>query len=533
MAEELEKWIATSNGAFNINLVRPSTKPYDSQRILEEPFHPDFTYAIFGEDEAIFGYSDLELNLDFRANDLKPSLDIRYSEKWKPIGETKAMDVKEMLKGFLPDYTLDASLKPTEIPGPDATSNSWKPPGKLLQSYSLHGKKFEIWSASLSDPTAKEMFRRIQILVPFYIEGGTCQNLDDQAWTMERWTLFLLYEVTPLRNTASISPYSIVGFATSYRLWVFPTFEILSATHSIPTSATNDSTAYIPPALPTDPTTHKYSTSYNPLDAQSRERISQFIILPPYRGQSHGHHLYSVMFSTFISTPNIYEITVEDPNEAFDDMRDYADILYLRTLPSFAALALPTTLPPATLAKTAEIPVDLIFGSDATLTALRHESKISPRQFSRMLELHLLSTIPARHRVTARITRKEKSADPNDRKFYFWRLALKERLYRHNLDQLAQMEPSERIERVEAVAKAVEDEYARLLVGVEKRGRWAASVTLGNGSASDGVGGSAARGKRKKRVVDEDEDDEDDGEEEEEGEREREIVAAKRPKVSS
>lgn len=45
----------------------------------------------------------MELNLNFRANDLKPSLDIKYAEKWKPIGETKAMNLEEMLKDFLPE----------------------------------------------------------------------------------------------------------------------------------------------------------------------------------------------------------------------------------------------------------------------------------------------------------------------------------------------------------------------------------------------------------------------------------------------
>ena len=94
--------LVSSNEALNINLVRPTSK-YGNLRVFEEPFHPTFTYPIFGEDETVFGYIDLELNLDFRANDLKLSLDIQYEEKWKPIGHTKAMDLKEMLKDYLPE----------------------------------------------------------------------------------------------------------------------------------------------------------------------------------------------------------------------------------------------------------------------------------------------------------------------------------------------------------------------------------------------------------------------------------------------
>ncbi|OCK99112.1 histone acetyltransferase type B [Cenococcum geophilum 1.58] len=519
MAEELEKWLVSSNEALNINLVRPTSKS-GNLRVFEEPFHPTFTYPIFGEDETIFGYIDLELNLDFRANDLKLSLDIQYEEKWKPIGHTKAMDLKEMLKDYLPEYVFDAANTSADTIESDVIDSSWKPPGKLLHSYLLHGKQFEIWSACLADPAAKEIFRRMQIFIPFYIEGGTCQNLDDQDWTMERWTLFLVYEVTPLKKLPGTSPYTIAGFSTSYRLWIFPTLEILRATGSITDTSNGNLTSYTPPQLATNPETFRYAEPYNPLSAPSRERISQFVILPPYQSQSHGTHLYNTMFTLFVSTPNIYEITVEDPNEAFDDMRDYCDMLYLRTLPAFASLSLPTALPASTLQKDADIPTDLILGPEETLTALRRAAKISPRQFARLVEMHLLSTIPPLHRSTARITRKEKSGHENDRRYYFWRLALKERLYRHNADQLAQMEQSERIEKVEETAKGVEADYTRLLEGVEKRAKWA-KVQEANGSAAHG-------GKRKKRVVDEE--DEDDDEDVVGGA--REVIAAKRPKVA-
>ncbi|OCL14823.1 histone acetyltransferase type B [Glonium stellatum] len=519
MAEEIEKWLTGSNEALNVNLVRSTSKSGDLLRVFAKPFHPTFTYPIFGEEETIFGYRNLELNLDFRANDLRPSLDIQYEEKWKPLGGTKAMDLKEMLKDYLPEYVFDGTNTSAELIGSNANAGSWKPPGKLLNSYSLHDKQFEIWCASLADPAAKEIFRRMQIFIPFYIEGGTCQNLDDQDWTMERWTLFLVYEVTPLKKLPGISPYTIVGFSTSYRLWIFPTLEILRATGSISEASNGDSISYTPPQLAKDPETFRYAEPYNPLSAPSRERISQFVILPPYQSQSHGAHLYNTMFALFISTPNIYEITVEDPNEAFDDMRDYCDMLYLRTLPAFASLSLPTVLPASTLVKDANIPTDLILGPDETLTALRHAAKISPRQFARLVEMHLLSTIPPLHRSTVRITRKEKSGHENDRRYYFWRLALKERLYRHNADQLAQMEQSERVEKVEETAKGVEADYARLLEGVEKRAKWA-KVQEANGSAVRG-------GKRKKRVIADDDDDDGDvlGSA-------QEVVAAKRPKVT-
>ncbi|KAF2180730.1 histone acetyltransferase type B [Zopfia rhizophila CBS 207.26] len=512
--ESFAEFITDSNECFNINLVRPSSGAGKPQRILDEPFHPDFTYPIYGEEQKIIGYSNLDIYLDFRANDLKPSLDVRYKKKIaipKELAD-KVVEPKEGLKDFLPSYVFDPANTPKSI-GSDPTSNSWKPPGKLILSYTLHGKQFEVWSASLADPAAKELFRNMQILIPLFIEGGTCQELDDQDWTIERWTLFLLYEVTALTKDPSTSPYTIAGFATSYRLWVFPTFDIMRATKSLPSppASNGDSASYSLPPLSQDPETYLYTDAFNPLEAPSRERISQFVILPPYQGQSHGGKLYGTIFEMFMKMPNIYEITVEDPNEAFDDMRDYCDIIYLRSRPAFQALSLPSTLPPESLRKDANIPRELILGSDADLDALRHETKIVPRQFNRMLELHLFSTIPRAHRTRARITRKEKSSNENDRKYYFWRLALKDRLYRQHEDLLQNVEVEERIEKIEMTVQSVEQDYERLLEGVEKRVNWTPDMDDADDTdgAENGVASSSmSRSKRKRVVVDEDEDDE-------------------------
>ncbi|KAF2085267.1 acyl-CoA N-acyltransferase, partial [Saccharata proteae CBS 121410] len=402
---------------------------------------PRFTYSIFDDDEKIFGYEEPELRLDFCAHDLRPKLDISYKEKFKPIGETKAMDLQDMLKDFLPDDAFDKAAERTEELG-----SSWKPPGNLFHSYHHGGDDFEIWCASLADPAAKEILRRMQIFIPFYIEGGTCQNLDDQDWTMERWKLYLLYQVSPRENTPS---YIFAGFSTSYRLWVFPTPEILSRT------TTTTSTTPLP--SPDQP-----STTYSPLTAPSRERISQFLILPPYQNRSHGAHLYSAMYTSFATDPSVFEITVEDPNEAFDDLRDWCDLATLRTNPSFTSLSLPDSVPDDTLRPDADVPTHILL-DQKLLTQLRHEAKISPRQFARLVEMQLLSSIPARHRSVARITRKHKSSDPNDRRYFFWRLIVKERVYLKNMDQLKQLEVEERVEKVEQVLEGVQEEYERVL----------------------------------------------------------------------
>lgn len=86
---------------LNISLVSPT--PSGLQLI--STFNPSFTYPIFGEDEKIFGYKNLKIDLRYRANDMRPHVQTSYSSKFTPIGETEAMDVLGMLKedAHLPD----------------------------------------------------------------------------------------------------------------------------------------------------------------------------------------------------------------------------------------------------------------------------------------------------------------------------------------------------------------------------------------------------------------------------------------------
>lgn len=393
-----------------------------------------------------------------------------------------------------------------------------------MLDYTLHGKKFEIWRSTLGDPATRELFDRMQIFITFYIEAGQHIELNDPQWTLDRWKLFTLYEIAD-GDAAATTPYTFAGFCTTYRLWVLPSKEVLVAAGQLPPSppASNNDTpddedaypvndpddSWRPEPLPVDSEASTFTTTVTPLDSPSRERISQFIILPPYRGQSHGAHLYNTVASLFLTDRNVFEITVEDPNERFDDLRDWCDLARLRRDPAFASLSLPTNLPTGSLAPTAAIPVDILLPQPA-LAALRRRYKIAPRQFARLAEMQLLSAIPAAHRSTARITRRERAADANDRAYYFWRLLVKERIYRRNVDQLAQLERSERVEKVEESLAAVQDEYVRILKGAERRGK-----LLGV------AGGEAGGVKRRKRVVDDDDEDE-----EEVGR-----VAGKKPKV--
>src|SRR6266480_386997 len=153
--------ISEANEVVSINLIRKR------DLVVEDDFHPSFTYQIFGDEEKIVGYKEPAIRIRFHAHDLKPHVEISYNQKIKPDTEemAKLMDIKGQLKPFLPAGCIP-STPFTEA----SASASWKPPGEVKRSYMANGAKYEIWCASLLDPRAKEILSNMRIFIPFYIE---------------------------------------------------------------------------------------------------------------------------------------------------------------------------------------------------------------------------------------------------------------------------------------------------------------------------------------------------------------------------
>ena len=207
-----------------------------------------------------------------------------------------------------------------------------------------------------------------------------------------------------------------------------------------------------------------------PTSLPCRERISQFLILPPYQHRGHGSAFYNALINSFLSDPTIREITVEDPNEAFDDLRDYCDLSRLRNYPVFTkTLRINTSStsagPQGRLATSIILPMP-------TLAALRTETKLAPRQFARLVEMQLLSLMSSKYTQASRLDRRKfgrsKSSSPDERTYHLWRLIVKQRLYKRNRDQLAQLDRKERLEKLEQVLADQEEDYLRLLAAFDK-----------------------------------------------------------------
>ncbi|KAJ6155375.1 hypothetical protein N7470_005941 [Penicillium chermesinum] len=445
---------------------------------------------IFGDEEQIFGYKGLIIRLRFAAHDLRPHVHISYDERFKAVGETSATDLLGALKPFIPEEALINLADYEKAVQEDPEAKDFTPPGKLVYGYEANERKYEIWAGSLADPAVRRLLDRVQVLVSLFIEAGTPLETNDPEWTLERWTVFFVYEkIKP--PTPAASSYSIVGYATAYRYWLYQ----------------RDRTE---------------APSIKISELPARLRIAQFLILPSHHRSGHGTHLYTTIHASCIADPTIVELTVEDPNENFDALRDSADYCLLR--PEFLKRNVNINPDPhgaySKKQRPRTVPTGALIPTE-DLNSIRTNFKIEATQFAHIVEMYLLGRIPKSHRLAggtnlARLLIKKHKADnEDDRRYYWWRMLTKQRLYKKHRELLAELELIDRVEKLDDTVRNVEEGYEITLDALEGR--------LPEAEDDSGTASSGRREKRKLTVEDEDDEDE---EEESTG-----TPLAKRPKV--
>ncbi|KAI1146292.1 histone acetyltransferase type B catalytic subunit [Nemania diffusa] len=457
-----DEWTANANEALTISLVRPEALAIEKLA----SFNPKFTYPIFGEDERIFGYKGLKINLQFDARNLRPHLSVSSIKKFNAVGDVEAVNVREVMKEFLPGVAFQTRSEYEKAV--KDVQDTWTPPGTLIKTTTKNEETYEIWRGSLADPAVKQLIRRVQITALLFIEGGSyvgvdADGSDDPNYSLSRWTVFLVYKKQAVPGASEKREYIFQGFSTVYDFWMYES--PLSPSNASDHNAPNVDSSWELPQSDLD-------LSHFP----RRARISQFLILPPYQGQGIGALLYDTIFDLYIADVAAKEITVEDPNEDFDLLRDICDLKYLRkNVPEFAALTVNGNIPipekGGLLHHNTQISSVNSSASSADgivnvtkLEEMRLKSKIAPRQFWRLVEMHLMSTLPASVRPEADAESMKPPAPKADRKMYaLWRLLLKQRLYRRNVLILAELETTERIIKLNETVNNVEWEYARIL----------------------------------------------------------------------
>ncbi|THH14867.1 hypothetical protein EW146_g5517 [Bondarzewia mesenterica] len=383
-----------------------------------EGFHPTFTYPIFGEEEKIYGYNDLVIDLRFASGSLAQYLDVKYSASLATSSTID--DVRGMLEKFIPaDYykTEEAFLGRVET-----EADTFKPMGDKVYSYTRlapgvegDGKEpeegdedavvFEVYHAKWDTPGFKEYHRRMQFFILLYIEAGSYIQEEEEAWE---------FFVLKGPATTKVNSSRIRGLILMLTVMLY----------------------------------------------------SQFVILPPYQRKGHGSALYTAIYQYVLSQSLIAELTVEDPAEAFEDLRDRNDLKMLLNHEQFMSEAFGDTSITASSGGgkvggvgphrrmrgkvsgkgkgKLEPPADKVW-----MEKWRKELKIAGRQFHRLVEMLILLHL---NTTDARAMRA-------------YRLQVKERLYRFNYasEVLVQMEDKERLEKLEETFRSVREDYQRIL----------------------------------------------------------------------
>lgn len=336
----------------------------------------------------------------------------------------------------------------------------------MVKTFEKNGETYEIWHGKLSDPAVKQLLQRIQIVALFYIEGATYTGEDAEGniepeYSLARWSVFFVYKKEIKQEVSPDPQYIFQGYSTVYNFWVFQPSALQGDLQALLRSGPGSLNRFL------DVSSH-------------RMRISQFLVLAPFQGKGVGSLLYNTIFGIGMKNQSAMEIAVEDPNEDFDLLRDLCDLKYLRkNVPEFVDLKINTDItipqkggilhndtrvtshrkPSGSFISSSEGIVDLV-----KLELLRVKTKIARRQFWRLVEMHLMSTLPESVRPQLDVDAKKPKASEADKHAYtLWRLVLKQRLYRRNISQLGEFGITERIIKLNETVGNVEWEYAVIL----------------------------------------------------------------------
>ncbi|KAG1808512.1 acyl-CoA N-acyltransferase [Suillus variegatus] len=404
-------WTADANDALTLSLVRAEEdRQVPGSEETSEEFHPTFTYP-----------------LRFASGSLAQYLSVRYAQKLD--ASTTVDNVEDILKEFIPpDYDTDGAAFLTRV---EEDAVSFQPIGSVVHTYTRpvpntsgsgsatrEAVEHEVYHVSVmstfcheilprrvqatwNDPGFRKYHRRMQLFILLYIEAGSYINEDDDTWHF-----FVSYEKRKRQD--GTKTYHFIGYSSVYKFYCFP--------------------------------------------EKHRLRLSQFVIVPLYQHRGHGSELYKTIYDYVLLNPLISELTVEDPAEGFEDLRDRNDLRMLLANENFMkegfgneavshsggkvrkrkthVRANPVGASSGMVKGTGKMgpPMDKAWSE-----TFRTQLKVAGRQWQRLMEMLIL--------------RHFNPADIQAARAY--RLQVKERLYRFNFEILAQLEKEERLEKLE------------------------------------------------------------------------------------
>lgn len=252
---------------------------------------PSFTHQLFDEEkmvELVVGKCENHhISIYVSCSDL--SHRVVFSNAFN---KSQIDSISAKLQAVLPENTtIVQSCESRSENGTSASSSNFvltqdNVPGKMLTSFSHLGRKFQVRLAKYSDVTSRSCLSRLEKIAMWFIETADSVDYSD-----DRWEVLFLIEELPT------SHFEIVGYATLFSF-------------------------------------------RNPF-AGSKLRICQFLIFPFLQRMGLGALLLESINLLAFQRSDVVEITVEDPAEGFQLLRDFVDFQWmlfswLSTLPQYS-----------------------------------------------------------------------------------------------------------------------------------------------------------------------------------------------------
>uniref|UniRef100_A0A1B6KWX0 Histone acetyltransferase type B catalytic subunit n=2 Tax=Graphocephala atropunctata TaxID=36148 RepID=A0A1B6KWX0_9HEMI len=275
------EFVCDSNEALEFKLVRSVEDIGNDQA----SFKPEMSHQIFGDNESIFGYKGLRVKLYYSACRLTMYLGQEYEAVVDP----------DTFDGVEPDNILQLIQEKLQIP--HVISNvdefvkalkddeSFQPFGDKLTSFQDGNKTYEIYHCDTSNQKFLNFHERLQTFILFYIDAASYIDTDDS-----KWQFFVLYE--NYKSQSGAECHAVVGYCTVYEYYAYPD--------------------------------------------RTRPRVSQMLVLPPFQRRGLAVHLLCSIYQHYRGIDGVSDITVEDPNEEFQHLRDYVDASLCSGLDSFS-----------------------------------------------------------------------------------------------------------------------------------------------------------------------------------------------------
>ena len=261
-----DAFTASANEALTFHLV--ADREAFASRASAGSFHPSYTNQVFGEDEQISGYRGLKVDVWLHSATMCAYIEVKYEEK-ATLGKRPDDIVKLMQVPFANTLMTDAAAFEEALSQANAAmaAVAQLPSVSKFAGPTVDGKACPSGGVTLvprKNPMTKLILSRTEPLMMFFIDGASLVEYD------ERWEVLLLMEGARL-----------AGVCTLYNYYAYPD--------------------------------------------RHRLRLSQLLVLPPFQRRGYGSKLIEAV-NALAAERDALDVTVEDPTEDMQRLRDIADL---------------------------------------------------------------------------------------------------------------------------------------------------------------------------------------------------------------